>query len=101
GGKNEIAVDVRTIASTNKVIEEALKKGELREDLYYRLNVFQIALPPLRQREEDIPLLTDALIGVLDRKHGCRVTEVSPDVMDMFRKFSWPGNIRELRNVLE
>ncbi|HXU21671.1 MAG TPA: sigma-54 dependent transcriptional regulator [Verrucomicrobiae bacterium] len=101
GGKNEIAVDVRIIASTNKVIEEALKKGELREDLYYRLNVFQIALPPLRQREEDIPLLTDALIGVLDRKHGCRVTEVSSDVMDMFRKFSWPGNIRELRNVLE
>jgi len=101
GGKNEISVDVRVIASTNKVLEEALRKGELREDLYYRLNVFQIHLPPLRQRESDLPMLTEALIGALNVKHSCRVTQVTPEVMDAFRKSSWPGNVRELRNVLE
>jgi transcriptional regulator with PAS, ATPase and Fis domain len=101
GGKTEIAVDVRVIASTNKVIEEALRKGELREDLYYRLNVFEIALPPLRQREGDLPLLTEALLETLNRKHETRVVDVHPDVMEQFRRYSWPGNVRELRNVLE
>ena len=101
GGKNEIAVDVRVIASTNKVLEEALRKGELREDLYYRLNVFQFALPALRQREGDLPLLTEALIEMLNKKHETRVVDVAPDVMDQFKRYSWPGNVRELRNVLE
>jgi len=94
-------VDVRVIASTNKVIEEALRKGELREDLYYRLNVFQITLPSLRQRDGDLPLLTEALIESLNRKHDTRVVDVQPDVMDQFMRYSWPGNVRELRNVLE
>jgi DNA-binding NtrC family response regulator len=101
GGKNEIAVDVRIIASTNKPVDEALRKGELREDLYYRLNVFQIQLPPLRQRESDLGVLCEALITVLNRKHGCRVTEISAEVLDIFRRYNWPGNVRELRNVLE
>ena len=101
GGKNEIAVDVRVVASTNKVVEEALRKGELREDLYYRLNVFQINLPPLRQREGDLPLLTQALIAMLNAKHDCRVVEVDSEVMEQFKRHSWPGNVRELRNVLE
>ena len=101
GGKNEIAVDVRVIASTNKVVEEALRKGELREDLYYRLNVFQINLPPLRQRDGDLPLLTEALIATLNAKHECRVVDVHADVMEQFKRYSWPGNVRELRNVLE
>jgi len=101
GGKNEIPVDVRVIASTNKVLEEALRKGELREDLYYRLNVFQIHLPPLRQRESDLPMLTEALISMLNAKHSCRVTQVSPDVMEALCSYPWPGNVRELRNVLE
>ncbi|MGI8746541.1 MAG: sigma-54-dependent transcriptional regulator [Bryobacteraceae bacterium] len=101
GGKNEIAVDVRVIASTNKVVEEALRKGELREDLYYRLNVFTILLPPLRLRNGDLPLLSEALIGMLNMKHSCRVTGVEPDVMEQFVRYSWPGNVRELRNVLE
>ena len=101
GGKSEIAVDVRIIASTNKNLEEALRKGELREDLFYRLNVFQLALPPLRQREGDLPLLSEALIAGLNRKHGCRVVDVSNDVLDVFRRYNWPGNVRELRNVLE
>ena len=101
GGKNEIAVDVRVIASTNKVVEEALRKGELREDLFYRLNVFQVNLPPLRQRDGDLPMLTEALIGMLNLKHECRVTDVSADVMEQFKRYPWPGNVRELRNVLE
>src|SRR5690348_7683751 len=101
GGKNEIAVDVRVIASTNKVVEEALRKGELREDLYYRLNVFQITLPTLRQRGGDLPLLTEALIEMLNKKHDTRVVDVEPDVMEKFERYSWPGNVRELRNVLE
>ncbi|HLG99186.1 MAG TPA: sigma-54 dependent transcriptional regulator [Bryobacteraceae bacterium] len=101
GGKSEIAVDVRVIASTNKNVEEALRKGELREDLYYRLNVFQINLPPLRQRNGDIPLLTQALLDNLNRKHETRVVDVHPDVADQFKRYSWPGNVRELRNVLE
>ncbi len=101
GGKSEISVDVRVIAATNRNVDEALKKGDLREDLYYRLNVFQIALPPLRQRMSDLPLLAEALIAHLNRKHDCNVTSVTQDVMDAFKKFSWPGNVRELRNVLE
>ena len=101
GGKTEIAVDVRVVASTNKVLEDALRKGELREDLYYRLNVFQILLPSLRQREGDLPLLAEALIEMLNRKHDTRVVDVKPDVMEQFRRYSWPGNVRELRNVLE
>ncbi len=101
GGKAEIAVDVRVVASTNKVVEEALRKGELREDLYYRLNVFQIALPPLRQRNGDVPLLTEALIQNLNQKHETRVVDVHADVAEQFKRYSWPGNVRELRNVLE
>ncbi len=101
GGKSEISVDVRVIAATNRNVDEALKKGDLREDLYYRLNVFQIALPPLRQRMSDLPLLAEALIAHLNRKHDCNVTSVTQDVMEAFKKFSWPGNVRELRNVLE
>ncbi|MGA8028529.1 MAG: sigma-54 dependent transcriptional regulator, partial [Bryobacteraceae bacterium] len=100
-GKSEISVDVRVIAATNRNIDDALKKGDLREDLFYRLNVFQIVLPPLRQRLSDLPLLCDALITHLNRKHSCNITDVTPDVMEAFKKYSWPGNVRELRNVLE
>jgi DNA-binding NtrC family response regulator len=101
GGKNEIVVDVRVIASTNKNVDDALRKGELREDLYYRLNVFQLNLPPLRQREGDIPLLVEALIRDLNRKHGCKVTDASKETLDLLIRHTWPGNVRELRNVLE
>src|SRR5215204_4506146 len=101
GGKNEIVVDVRIIASTNKNLEEALRKGELREDLYYRLNVFQVSLPPLRQRDGDIPVLVEALIRDLNRKHGCKVTEASKELLDQLARHNWPGNVRELRNVIE
>jgi DNA-binding NtrC family response regulator len=101
GGKAEISVDVRIIAATNRNLDEALKKGDLREDLFYRLNVFQIMLPPLRQRMSDLPLLCETLIANLNRKHTCNVTNVNAEVMDSFKKYAWPGNIRELRNVLE
>jgi DNA-binding NtrC family response regulator len=101
GGKSEISVDVRVIAATNRVVDEALKKGDLREDLYYRLNVFQIALPALRQRLTDLPVLTETLIAHLNRKHTTNVTGVTQEVMEAFKKYSWPGNVRELRNVLE
>jgi DNA-binding NtrC family response regulator len=101
GGKSEISVDVRVVAATNRVVDEALKKGDLREDLYYRLNVFQISLPPLRNRMEDLPVLCETLIAILNRKHECNVTSVSPELMDALRRYHWPGNVRELRNVLE
>jgi DNA-binding NtrC family response regulator len=101
GGKSELTVDVRVIASTNKVLDDALRKGELREDLYYRLNVFELSLPPLRQRQGDLPLLTESLIQTLNHKHETRVSDIHPDVMDQFQRYSWPGNVRELRNVLE
>jgi len=101
GGKSEFEVDVRVVAATNKVPDEAVKGGHLREDLYYRLNVFHIHLPPLRERKEDIPSIAEALIGDLNRKHECRVVELSPPVMEALTRHNWPGNVRELRNVLE
>jgi DNA-binding NtrC family response regulator len=101
GGKSEMVVDTRVIASTNKKLEEALQKGLVREDLYYRLNVFRIHLPPLRDRREDIPALAEALVRELNRKNGCKVTDIEPRVLETFAGLQWPGNVRELRNVLE
>jgi DNA-binding NtrC family response regulator len=101
GGKTEFEVDVRVIAATNKVPEEAVKGGHLREDLFYRLNVFHIHLPPLRERKEDLPTIADVLASDLNRKHECRVVGISPAVLDALGAHNWPGNIRELRNVLE
>jgi transcriptional regulator with PAS, ATPase and Fis domain len=101
GGKTEFEVDVRVVAATNKIPDEAVRGGHLREDLYYRLNVFQIHLPPLRERKQDIQLIAEALIGDLNRKHECRVVDLSPAVMEALERHNWPGNVRELRNVLE
>ena len=101
GGKEEILVDVRVVASTNKQLEECIKKGTFREDLYYRLHVFPVHLPPLRERKSDIPALCAALLKDLNRKHDCRVTEVDEEVLSIFAGYHWPGNVRELRNVLE
>ena len=101
GGKTEFEVDVRVVAATNKVPEEAVRGGHLREDLYYRLNVFQIHLPPLRERKEDLRLIAEALISDLNRKHLCRIADLAPVVMQALEHHQWPGNVRELRNVLE
>jgi transcriptional regulator with PAS, ATPase and Fis domain len=101
GGKNEIQLDVRIIAATNAPLDNAIKDGKFREDLFYRLNVFPIPLPPLRERKEDLPVLSTALLQDLNRKHGTKVTDLAPEVLEKFRAYPWPGNVRELRNVVE
>jgi DNA-binding NtrC family response regulator len=101
GGSKEQDVNVRVIAATNKNLDEALAKGEIREDLYYRLNVFHIPLPALRKHKEDLLLIAQALIADLNKKHDCKVTDLHPDVVEEFRRYDWPGNVRELRNMLE
>jgi DNA-binding NtrC family response regulator len=101
GGKSEIQLDVRVIAATNAPLDSAIRDGRFREDLYYRLNVFPIPLPPLRERKDDIPLLVEALVANVNHKHGTKVTDVSQDVIARLRAYDWPGNIRELRNVIE
>jgi transcriptional regulator with PAS, ATPase and Fis domain len=101
GGKFEISVDVRVLAATNRPVAEALEKKLMREDLFYRLNVFHIDIPPLRQRKDDIPLMIQALIRDLNEKHNTRVTDLHSEVLGRLISHSWPGNVRELRNVLE
>lgn len=101
GGKNELPVNVRVIAATNRPPEQALKENHLREDLFYRLNVFHIALPPLRERKEDIPAICDAMLANLNNKHNCHVSGLHPEVLENFKNASWPGNVRQLRNVIE
>jgi len=101
GGKTEIPVDVRVLAATNRSPQEAVEKKLLREDLYYRLNVFHIALPPLRHRMEDVPYIIEAMIRSLNEKGSYRVTDLHPEVLTHLMSHSWPGNVRELRNVLE
>jgi DNA-binding NtrC family response regulator len=101
GGRAEFEVDVRVVAATNKIPDEAVRGGHLREDLYYRLNVFHIHLPPLRERKADIRAIAETLVGDLNRKHECRVADLSPAVLEAFEAHNWPGNVRELRNVLE
>ncbi|MPY87712.1 MAG: response regulator [Luteitalea sp.] len=101
GGQREQAVDVRIIAATNTNPTEAVQKGKLREDLYYRLNVFSIELPPLRERHEDIPLLVQTFLGEFNARNAKAVSAVHPDAMRVLERYPWPGNIRELRNVIE
>ena len=101
GSKNEISVDVRVLASTNKVPEDALAKGELRKDLYFRLNVVRIAIPPLRDRMDDLDDLVSALLEDLNQKHRRAISGIGDEVREAFRRYAWPGNVRELRNVLE
>jgi DNA-binding NtrC family response regulator len=101
GGKTETQLDVRVIASTNRPLEAAIREVKFREDLFFRLNVFPIALPPLRERKDDIPALVTALIQDLNRKHDTKITDVAADTLDKLVQHSWPGNVRELRNVLE
>jgi DNA-binding NtrC family response regulator len=101
GAKTETQLDVRVIAATNAPLGDAIKEGKFREDLYYRLNVFPIPLPPLRDHLDDLPVLVRALIEDLNRKHNSRATDVSSQVLDRLRSHNWPGNVRELRNLLE
>jgi DNA-binding NtrC family response regulator len=101
GGNNEISVDVRVLAATNRPIEDAIEKRLLREDLYFRLNVFHINIPPLRHRSEDIAPIARTLIENLNKKNNCRVTDLDASAMALLLNHSWPGNVRELKNVLE
>ncbi|HVR30514.1 MAG TPA: sigma-54 dependent transcriptional regulator [Thermoanaerobaculia bacterium] len=101
GGRGEILVDVRQLAATNQDPEEAIKKGSLREDLYYRLNVLRLHLPPLRERLEDVALLAGRFIERCNQRHGTQVEGLTPDARAALESYGWPGNVRELRNVLE
>ena len=101
GSSTTVRVDVRVIAATNRDLEEAVREKRFRSDLFYRLNVFPIALPPLRTRPTDIPLLLEYFLGRLNKKLGKKVTQVRPDAMQRLVNYDWPGNVRELANVIE
>ncbi|MFZ5646066.1 MAG: sigma-54 interaction domain-containing protein [Bacillota bacterium] len=101
GGSKPIQIDVRVIASTNRNLEEMIGANLFREDLYYRLNVVLMWTPPLRSRKEDIPLLTEYLIGKLNESLGTGTRGVTPGTLQMFENYDWPGNVRELKNLLE
>jgi len=101
GGRNEQLVDVRVIAATNIDPLDAVRKGKLREDLYYRLNVFAITLPPLRDRRDDLPLLVQAFLNEFNQRNQKSIAGVDQQVMRLFEQYQWPGNVRELRNVIE
>lgn len=101
GGTKIVKVDTRIIAATNRNLEEAVKRGDFREDLYYRLNVVPIRLPPLRERGEDIPLLADRFLEEFSAQHHREPKEVSREAMRLLRLYAWPGNIRQLRNLIE
>ncbi|MGE5616489.1 MAG: sigma-54-dependent transcriptional regulator [Bacillota bacterium] len=101
GSDEPITVNVRVIASTNKDLEEEISKGNFREDLFYRLNVVPLFVPPLRERHEDIPLLARHFLKDLSASYGRRPKEISDDAIEVLMRYSWPGNVRELRNVIE
>jgi len=101
GSSATIKVDVRIIAATNRNLEEEVRKGRFREDLWYRLNIFPITMPPLRDRLDDIPLLVDFYVDRISKRLGKSIKMVPVSVMDALQKYHWPGNIRELENVLE
>jgi DNA-binding NtrC family response regulator len=101
GGRAEQSVDVRVIAATNLNPQEAVRQGKLREDLYYRLNVFSLGLPPLRERREDLPLLIQAFITEFNSRYQKVVAGLDHHAMQMLEQYGWPGNVRELRNVIE
>ena len=101
GGKEPVPIDVRIIATTNVDLQKAVNEGKFREDLFYRLNVIPLKIPPLRERKEDIPLLVEHFVG----KHSARckksAPEISPEVLSVLKDYEWRGNVRELENVIE
>jgi transcriptional regulator with PAS, ATPase and Fis domain len=101
GGNETVTVDVRVIAATNRRLDLMAARGQFREDLFYRLKVIQLEVPPLRDRREDIPLLVEAFIQEFDKEHGRKVTGVTRGVVDRMMEYEWPGNVRELRNTIE
>lgn len=101
GGKQELKANVRIVAATNRDPMVSIKENKLREDVFYRLNVFRIHLPPLRDRISDLPLIVESIIHLLNKKHGTRITEAVPQTLQILSSRPWDGNVRELRNILE
>ena len=101
GSPRTIKIDVRIIAATNRDLKEEIRAGRFREDLYYRLNVFPITMPPLRQRKEDIPLLVDHFVAKFNKKIGKKIDSVSKETVKTLQEYHWPGNVRELESVIE
>ena len=101
GSSQTIKVDIRIVATTNRNLEEEVRKGRFRQDLYYRLNVFPITVPPLRQRKEDIPLLVDYFVAKFNKKTGKKIESVSKDTLNALKEYDWPGNVRELESIIE
>ena len=101
GSSQTIKVDVRIVATTNRNLEEEVRKGRFRQDLYYRLNVFPITVPPLRQRKDDIPLLVQAFVERYSRKLGKQITSIQKETMKALQEHPWPGNVRELESIVE
>jgi two-component system, NtrC family, nitrogen regulation response regulator NtrX len=101
GGTKANRVDVRVLAATNKTLEEEIAGGRFREDLYYRLNVVPLHVPPLRDRREDIPLLAQHFVNVLTQRDGTAVRMLDSSALEVLQRFDWPGNVRELRNAIE
>src|SRR6202522_1279578 len=101
GARTEVDVDVRVLAATNRDPDKAVAEGHLRADLYYRLNVFHIAMPPLREHMEDLPAMAEVMIEEMNQKHGRRVSGVASSMLDRMMSYDWPGNARELRNSIE
>ncbi|MBW2055858.1 MAG: sigma-54-dependent Fis family transcriptional regulator, partial [Deltaproteobacteria bacterium] len=101
GGTEPIRVVVRIISATNKDIEEAVRKGEFREDLFYRLNVIHLRLPNLRERKDDIPLLAQNFLNLFSAELGKDIRQISPDAMKLLMNYDYPGNVRELQNMIE
>jgi Nif-specific regulatory protein len=101
GGTTPITVDVRVLSATNKNLKKEVEEGKFREDLYYRLNVVQLNMPPLRDRLEDVPLLADHFLSMFKKETGLSGLVISDDAMEKMSRYNWPGNIRELRNAIE
>jgi two-component system response regulator AtoC len=101
GGKNDVQVDVRVITATNRDLETAVAQGQFREDLYFRLNVVSIGLPPLRERREEIPFLTDYFLKKFSVQYNKPMSAVSPDLARLFMEYEWPGNVRQLENMIK
>jgi len=101
GGNQTLTVDVRVIAATHRTLTTLIREGKFREDLYYRLNVYSIYLPPLRERRPDVPLLADHFVEKYARAHGKDVRRIATSAIDMLMSYHWPGNVRELENCLE
>src|SRR5262249_35182941 len=101
GGTEEIPVDVRVVAATNQDLQKAVEAGKVREDLFYRINVIPVKIPPLRERKEDIRLLTEHFIKKYSKEMGKKISKLSPEALKYLENYEWPGNVRELENAIE